>query len=164
MRTTHARFALAASCCLMLADASAQPSDDPGANGTAPQASPGGSGSAFGGGSHHGRRGRHGSAQPAPEDKPAPLKVKPDPVQRLEQGALLCDTEGELQQHQTAIAARMSGGSAPEPSGCRILSGMTAVAVVERHGLASTKVSLPDPAGRQGWTDSLVHDAPSKMQ
>ncbi len=115
-------------------------------------------------GGHHGRHSRHDSAQPAASDKPAPLKVTPDPVQRLEQGALLCDTEGELQQHQAAVAARLSGGSAPEPSGCRILSGMTAVAVVERHGLASTEVSLPNPAGRQGWTDSLVHDAPAKTQ
>ena len=163
MRITPACAVLAALFSLMLTGASAQPSDDPGANVTASQGSSEGGGSSFGGG-HHGRHGRHNGAQPAAVDKPAPLKVTHDPVQRLEQGALLCDTEGELQQHQAAIAARMSGGSAPEPSGCRILPGMTPVGVVERHGLASTKVSLPDPAGRQGWTDSLVHDAPAKAQ
>ena len=161
MKTPPARAALAVFFCLMLTDASAQPSDDLGAAGTALQDSPGAVGAAASGG-HQGRHRRQNSAQPAPSEKPAPLKVKPDPVQRLEQGALLCDTEGELQQHQAAIAARMSGGSAPEPSGCRILPGMTAVGVIARHGLASTEVSLPDPAGRQGWTDSLVHDPASK--
>ncbi len=163
MRITPARFVLATFFCLMLTDAFAQPSDDLGAAGTALQDSPEAV-EAAGAGGHQGRHRRDDSAQPAAIDKPAPLKVAPEPVQRLEQGALLCDTEGELKQHQAAITARMSGGSAPEPSGCRILSGMTAVGVVERHGMASTKVRLPDSATHQGWTDSMVHDAPSKTQ
>ena len=161
MKTIPARFVPAAFFCLNLTGASAQPSDDLGAAGTALQDSPGAVGAA-GAGGHQGRHRRQNSAQPAPSERPAPLKVTPDPVQRLEQGALLCDTEGELQQHQAAVAARMSGGSAPEPSGCRILSGMTAVGVVERHGLASTEVRLPDSATHQGWTDSLVHDQATK--
>jgi hypothetical protein len=161
MTATSTRAALAAFVCLIFTEASAQPSDDLGAAGSALQDSPEAVG-ATGAGGHQGRHRRHDREQPAAIDKPAPLKVKPDPVQRLEQGALLCDTEGELQQHQAAVAARMSGGSAPEPSGCRILSGTTAVTVVERHGLASTEVSLPAPAGRQGCTDSLVHDPASK--
>ena len=42
----------------------------------------------------------------------------------------------------SAILARLNGGDGDEPRGCQIVRAMTAVAVVARHGPASTEVML----------------------
>jgi hypothetical protein len=113
---------------------------------------PGGGGG--GGGRHGGGRRQQGGNTGSQAQLPA-LKPHPDPTQRLDTGALLCGTEAELKQHQAAVLARLSGGSAPEPTGCHIVQGMVAVSVIGRDGPASTQVRLPD---RVGWTDSIVRD------
>ena len=84
--------------------------------------------------------------------------MKPDPRQRLDAGALLCRTEGDLQQHEAAVSARLDGKEAPEPVGCRPVRFMTAVAVLDRHGPARTQVRVPGPPEQIGWTDAVVHD------
>jgi hypothetical protein len=124
---------------------------------------PRGSGQSDGGEERH-----HGHA-----DKPAdlvPLKPVVQPRQRLDAGALLCHTEAALQQHQAAVVARLSGGTAQEPTGCRFVRDMVAVDVLQRDGPARTEVRLHDasaqggPAvaagasGEVGWTDSMVRD------
>jgi hypothetical protein len=84
---------------------------------------------------------------------------KPEPRQRLDAGALLCRTEADLQQHETAINARLDGQEAAEPAGCRPVRNMTPVTVIDRHGPARTQVKLLGASPEQsGWTDVAVHD------
>ncbi len=104
-------------------------------------------------GPERGRRGRGGSSAPAA----APTSIlKAAPRQRLDPGALVCRSEAELKQHQSAVAARLDGRDLPEPSGCRLIGTMTAVNVVERHGLAATQVRLPGPPEQTMWTDAAI--------
>ncbi|MGI4945178.1 MAG: hypothetical protein ACRYHQ_32220, partial [Janthinobacterium lividum] len=96
-------------------------------------------------GGHGGRRGGHrqqrsGPAGASAQDAP---QIKRDPAQRLDAGAVVCRTEADLLQHQAVILARLNGGNAEEAASCRLVRAMTAVAVVERHGLASTEIRLP---------------------
>jgi hypothetical protein len=120
----------------------------------------GGSGQGFGGrGSHHGG-GRRQNGPPAATPALAPLPAIKYPWPRLDAGATLCRTEADLQQHQAAIAARLDGGTATEPSGCRLVQAMTAVTVLERHGSARTEVGLPGSSDRLGWTDALMPAEP----
>ena len=88
----------------------------------------------------------------------APLAPKADPRQRLDAGALLCRSEADLEQHEAAISARLNGQDVGEPSGCRRLTTMTAVSVLDRHGLARTQVRLPGNPGPTGWTDVVIRE------
>jgi hypothetical protein len=101
--------------------------------------------------------GQSGGTKAAASQAPT---LKPDPRQRLDAGALLCRTEDDLQQHEVAINARLDGKDAPEPVGCRPVRTMTAVTVLDRHGLARTQVKVPGPPEQTGWTDAVVRDAP----
>jgi hypothetical protein len=94
-------------------------------------------------------------AQPSLPD----IRPLPEPIQRLEAGALLCPTEAALRQHQQAILARLSGRTAAEPTGCRLVRDRVAVGIISRHGLAATQVSIPGPPAEVWWTDSPVRDA-----
>ncbi len=105
------------------------------------------------GGSHRQQR----SGAPVRADK-APVPMQ-EPRQRLDPGALLCRDEASLTQHQKAVEARLSGGSAPEPTGCRIVGAMTAVSVLARDGTAQTEIVIPGDHGQTGWTDAVVRDA-----
>ena len=105
--------------------------------------------------------GRHGGRQrdsgpPAPSE-PA-LSAKPGPRQRLDPGAWLCRTEAALQQHQAAMAARLEGREGVEPVGCRPVTALTVVSVVERHGPAATEVRVPGQPDPVGWTDAIVRN------
>jgi hypothetical protein len=116
-----------------------------------------GAGSQPGGGRHHGgsqRQQQRGAASPANK---APVPV-PEPRQRLDAGALLCRDEASLTQHQAAVEARLSGGTAPEPAGCRIVGAMTAVSVLARDGGARTEIRIPGDHAQTGWTDAVVRD------
>ena len=120
----------------------------------------------IGGPSSGGHGGRHGGGRrqrSAPAAAPAQYvpQLKRDPAQRLDPGALLCRSEAALLQHQAAILARLDGGEAEEPAGCRLVRAMTAVAIVERHGPAVTEVRLPGPPEQVGWTDAAVRDGGS---
>lgn len=114
-------------------------------------------------GGHGGRRGgsrqqRSGPTGASAQDAPQP---KRDPAQRLDAGAVVCRTEADLRQHQAVILARLNGGNAEEAASCRLVHAMTAVAVVERHGSASTEIRLPGSPEQVGWTDAVVHDGPA---
>jgi hypothetical protein len=103
---------------------------------------------------HRGARQRPGSTATPNEGEMTP-KLKQEPVQRLEAGALLCKTEADLQQHEAAVQARLNGGEAAEPRGCRLVQAMISVSVVQRHGLNRTEVKAGD---QLGWTDTLIRN------
>ena len=107
---------------------------------------------------HHGRRNRQQDGAPSAPTRLSIPKLSRDPPQRLDVGALLCGTEAERRQHQAAIMARIAGGDAPEPAGCRVVSQMVAVKLVDRHGPARTEVRLPGQTGEVGWTDVRIPD------
>jgi hypothetical protein len=119
------------------------------------------SGSDVGGGAGRHHRGGHHQQDSgtAPATRISLPKLVPDPRQRLDVGALLCDTEAELRQHQTAIMARIAGKYAPEPSGCRVVGEMVAVSVLGQDGPARTQVQLRGKQVQSGWTDAVVRDA-----
>lgn len=97
------------------------------------------------------------SKDAAPKAPPlARLTPKADPRQRLDTGALLCRTEADLQQHESAIVARLDGTEAPEPVGCRRVRRMTSVTVLDRHGPARTQVHIFGPPEETGWTDTVI--------
>jgi hypothetical protein len=100
------------------------------------------------------RRGRkEANAPPAPD--PMAPKLKQEPLQRLDAGALLCKTEADLQQHVAAVMARLNGQEAREPKDCHLVQAMTPVSVVERHGLDRTEVQF---GGQIGWTDTMIRN------
>ena len=101
---------------------------------------------------------RHGRANTPPAESPTAPKPTPEPIQRLDAGAMLCPSEAALQQHQTAIGARLNGTDAPEPTGCRLIQTRTPVAVLERHGPSHTEVRLPGPPEQIGWTDTMIRN------
>jgi hypothetical protein len=146
--------AVASLACLP-APALAQPADD---SGSGAQPSMGGS---MG---HHGHRNRQQDAAPGQAPRISEPTLHPDPRQRLDVGALVCDTEAELRQHQTAIMARIAGHDAPEPAGCRLVQEMVAVSVVDRHGPARTQVRLRGQAEQVGWTDAVIRDEQTGAQ
>lgn len=158
MTNPRAASVVAALAALALLSASppaaAQLATDPGASGAGRGL--GGQGS----GRHGGRHWQGG--QRAAAGALAPLPPVRDPWPRLDAGALLCRTEADLQQHQLAVAARIGGADAPEPSGCRLVHAMTAVTVVERHGPARTEVRLPGDGQPEqlGWTDAAIPAEP----
>ena len=152
MHKPLAVFAASAMTFAIASSVAAQSAGDPGS--TQPSDSQPASGSGRG---HRGGRNHHQDST-APGAAPEHLKLIPDPVQRLDAGALMCDTEAKLQQHQAAIVARLSGKPADEPAGCHIVRAMTTVSVLTRHGPASTEVHIPGPPEQTGWTDSAVRD------
>jgi hypothetical protein len=107
---------------------------------------------------HHG--GRHND--PGSEHHAAPMpKLKRDPWQRLDTGALVCPTEAQLRQHQAAVMARLQGGDASEPRGCKLIRAMVPVSVLDRDGPARTEIQTHDAEAATFWTDALVRDPPS---
>jgi hypothetical protein len=107
---------------------------------------------------HHGHRNRSQDAGTSSPTRISVPKLPRDPSQRLDVGALICGTEAELRQHQAVIMARIAGGDAPEPTGCRVVSQMVAVSVVDRDGPARTEVRLPGETAEVGWTDVSIPD------
>jgi hypothetical protein len=115
-----------------------------------------------GGSSGFGHRGNHGHQSSDSASQPGEMpELKPvvEPRQRLDAGALLCQTEAELKQHQAAIMARLAGRTAPEPSGCHIVGETIAVAVVTHDGQAVTQVQMAGDTPMTGWTDAVIRDA-----
>jgi hypothetical protein len=107
------------------------------------------------GGSRDQQRGGRRSANTPPADSPMAPKLKREPIQRLDAGALLCKTEADLQQHVAAVMARLNGQEAREPKDCHLVQTMTPVSVVERHGLDRTQVKFGD---QLGWTDTMIRN------
>jgi hypothetical protein len=92
--------------------------------------------------------------------KPGPPDVKPQPLAwpRLDPGAALCRTEGDL----ARLVANRTGGDGGGPADCRIIKVPTAVSILGRQGLGRTEVQVTGAADATGWTDVwLPERAPS---
>ena len=76
---------------------------------------------------------------------------------RLEPGAVLCRTEGDLQRRAQVNARRVEGDvDAGNPlENCELLNQERGVEVVDKHGMGRTEVKLK-PSGETGWTDAYL--------
>ena len=77
---------------------------------------------------------------------------------RLEPGAVLCNTQADLE-HRAQVTQRISDGvpDAGEPlAGCRIIAQERGVDVLSRAGLGRSEVRVK-PSGQVGWTDAYLH-------
>ncbi|MFL5254490.1 MAG: hypothetical protein ACJ8AI_16640 [Rhodopila sp.] len=90
--------------------------------------------------------------KPGLPDVPAPPQAWP----RLEAGAVVCRTEGDLDR----LAARHAGEPSGGPVDCQLIHNPTAIAIVGRHGPAKTEVRLTSGQGSQvgttGWTNTFL--------
>ena len=76
---------------------------------------------------------------------------------RLEPGAVLCQSEADLQ-HRNEVSRRIADGEADAGTplaGCRILAQERGVEVLARSGLSRSEVRLK-PSGEVGWTDAYL--------
>ncbi len=76
---------------------------------------------------------------------------------RLEPGAVICTTEGDLQ-HRGEVNRRIADGVADpgDPlSGCRLINQERGVDIVSRQGPGRLQVKLK-PSGEVGWTDAFI--------
>jgi hypothetical protein len=70
---------------------------------------------------------------------------------RLDPGAVLCKTEGDLQR----LAEFRRGVPGDRPN-CQLIQTPTAIAIVRRSGFGRTEVSLNAQQGSDGWTDAWL--------
>jgi hypothetical protein len=93
-------------------------------------------------------------APPAPR---APPTVWP----RLDPGAVLCQTEDDLERHAWNMTARVGGGTT-QTTDCHIIARPTGIQILSRQGPGRTQVKLSTPGDVTGWTDVWLPDkAPS---
>jgi hypothetical protein len=96
-----------------------------------------------------------------PPSVPPPISTLP-PTRgisgpRLEPGAVVCQTEEDLQ-HRAIVSQRRADGvmDAGNPlEGCHLLAQQRGVEIVDRHGLGRTEVKVK-PTGETGWTDAFI--------
>jgi len=81
------------------------------------------------------------------------IRARPDVWPRLDQGAVLCKTEADL----NLLAAARRGEAAERPS-CQLIHQPTPIQIVKRAAPGRTQVSLTDQNGTQGWTDAWLPD------
>lgn len=100
-----------------------------------------------------------GFLQPKPKaDLPtvrAPTAVWP----RLDPGAVVCQTEDDLDRHAANTVARVSGGEM-QTANCRVIGQTVGIKIVNREGPGRTQVQLTAPGGETGWTDAWLPDKP----
>jgi len=84
-----------------------------------------------------------------PDVKPAPLAWP-----RLDPGAAICRTEGDL----ARLAARRQGDDPGGIADCRVVSVPTAISIVQRKGPGLTQVRVTEAATIVGWTDVWLPD------
>ena len=93
--------------------------------------------------------------------KPGGPEVKAQPLAwpRLDPGAILCRSEGDLNR----LAARRAGEAVSGTVDCQIIRAPTAISITERKGPGRTAVQIADTNNAQtGWTDAwLPEKAPS---
>jgi hypothetical protein len=85
---------------------------------------------------------------------PAP-RARPLAWPRLDPGAVLCNTEDDLDRHASNMTARVSGGSTLTAD-CHIISQPIGIQILSRRGPGRTQVKLADDA--TGWTDVWLPD------
>lgn len=84
------------------------------------------------------------------------VKAQPLAWPRLDPGAVLCRTEGDLDR----LGERRRGESVDGPIDCQIIRAATAVSIVQRKGpgRAEVKMSSAAASGATGWTDAWLPD------
>jgi hypothetical protein len=92
---------------------------------------------------------------PPPPSFAPPVTVRQDVWPRLDQGAVLCKSENDL----NLLAASRRGESVSRPD-CHVIRTPTAIQIVRRAGPGRTEVSLTDQPGQSGWTDTWLPDRP----
>lgn len=70
---------------------------------------------------------------------------------RLDRGAVLCRTEGDL----LRLAAARRGEAGP-PANCQAVRGATPITILRRLGPGRTQVSVTGEGGQEGWTDAWL--------
>jgi hypothetical protein len=91
-------------------------------------------------------------APPAPPPRAA-TAVWP----RLDPGAVLCQTEDDLDRHAANMVARVSG-SETQSANCRAIAQPVGIKIISREGPGRTEVQLA--GGETGWTDVWLPDRP----
>lgn len=88
---------------------------------------------------------------------PPPPDVKPPPGiwPRLDPGAVLCRSEGDLDR----VAANRSGGPGGGAVDCRIVREPTGVTILRRSG-GRSQVRLIGQPNAEGWTDVWLPEKP----
>jgi hypothetical protein len=91
-----------------------------------------------------------------PKPGPPDVRAQPLPWPRLDAGAVLCRSEGDL----LRLADRRRGDVVDGPVDCQVLRAATPITIVQHKGPGRTEVQTADPkAGGSGWTDAFL---PSK--
>jgi hypothetical protein len=92
----------------------------------------------------------------AKKPKPGLPDVKAQPLAwpRLDPGAVLCRTEGDLDR----LGARRRGEAVDGPVDCNIIRAATAISVLMRKGPGRVEVKTTDPKvdAVTGWTDAWL--------
>lgn len=88
---------------------------------------------------------------PQPKFDKSEVKTRPDVWPRLDQGTVICKTEGDL----LRLAASRRGQIVEQPN-CQLIRTPTPIQIVKRVGPGRTQVSLTDQNGAEGWTDAWL--------
>lgn len=102
-----------------------------------------------------------GFVKKAPEAGPTAPRGAIAVWPRLDAGALLCRTQGDLDRHFQAMNARLSGQpfSGPNPD-CRVVVNTIGIKILAREGPGRTKVQLDNANHEIGWTDTFLPARP----
>ncbi len=84
--------------------------------------------------------------KPTAPDVAAPPAVWP----RLDSGAVVCRTQGDLQRHAAAMRGQAAG-----PADCHLINRMTAINIIAREGPGQTEVTITG-TGETAWTDAWL--------
>jgi hypothetical protein len=88
-----------------------------------------------------------------PKPGPPDVRSQPLPWPRLDAGAVLCRSEGDL----LRLADRRRGEVVDGPVDCQVLHAATPITIVQRKGPGLTEVQTADPkSGGSGWTDAFL--------
>lgn len=93
---------------------------------------------------------------PKPKAGPPPVRTPTTIWPRLDPGAVVCQTEDDLDRHAANMVARVSGGEM-QTANCRVIGQPVGIKIVNRQGPGRTQVQLGDETG---WTDAWLPDKP----
>ena len=99
-----------------------------------------------------------GFLQGKPKPGPAPVRAPTLVWPRLDPGAVVCQTEDDLDRHAANMVARVSGGE-QQTANCRVIGQTVGIKIVNREGPGRTQVQLAGSDGT-GWTDAWLPDKP----
>jgi hypothetical protein len=88
-----------------------------------------------------------------PKFDKAPGLARTEVWPRLDPGAVICKTQGDL----LRLAESRRGVPGERPN-CQLIQTPTAIAIVKRAGPGQTEVTLTDQNSVDGWTDAYLPD------